>query len=40
MARDEIPVVEEQYPDGDPANDVQTFLGRLTEKGFVRDAAE
>jgi pyrroloquinoline quinone biosynthesis protein D len=29
-----------QYPDGDPATDVPAFLGRLTEKGFLRNAAE
>jgi pyrroloquinoline quinone biosynthesis protein D len=32
--------VRSQFGDGDPSADVCAFLGRLAEKGLVRDAAE
>lgn len=37
---DLIAALTSQFPDGDPATDVPVFLGRLSEKGFLRDAAE
>lgn len=36
---DVIAALTSQYPDGDPASDVREFLVRLSEKGFLRDAA-
>ena len=37
---DLIAALTTQFPDGDPATDVPAFLGRLSEKGFLRDAAD
>lgn len=33
-----IAALASEFPDGDLATDVPAFLGRLSEKGFLRDA--
>jgi pyrroloquinoline quinone biosynthesis protein D len=37
---DLIAALTSQFPDGDPATDVLAFLGRLSQRGFLRDAIE
>ena len=37
---DLIAALTNQFADGDPATDVPAFLGRLSEKGFLRDAVK
>jgi pyrroloquinoline quinone biosynthesis protein D len=39
-ADDLVAELKHRFPDAEPVTDVHAFIGRLVEKGLVRDAAE
>jgi pyrroloquinoline quinone biosynthesis protein D len=39
-ADDLVAELKQRFPDAEPATDVHAFIGRLVEKGLVRDAVE